>query len=189
MNGTKELSLCHAWILDNQLGRRNLSDAMRIELALSKMELLRQQAKENQRNAGGDKSVKSGAGALFSKASKHIDTPINVHKAVAKESGVSDGTIHSYMEISKHGSPELLEGVKTGGLKIGTAHRLLDSEIQKRLKRSKKLYSYIEENIPRKNDPQANREIKARLEGLLKTLESLKEAYNAENTTGYSQGG
>ena len=30
------------WILDNQLGRRNLTDAMRIELAMSKVEMLKQ---------------------------------------------------------------------------------------------------------------------------------------------------
>ena len=46
------------WILENQLGRRNLNDAMRIQLALSKVELLKEQAKKNQSRAGGDKSGK-----------------------------------------------------------------------------------------------------------------------------------
>ena len=38
------------WILDNQLGRRNLTDAMRIELALSKAELLRLRHKSQSRS-------------------------------------------------------------------------------------------------------------------------------------------
>ena len=167
------------WILNNQLGRRNLSDAMRIELAISKTELLRKKAKENQSRAGGDKSVNTGAGALFSKVSKPIEEPINIHKTVASEAGVSDGTVHNYLQIAKQGSPKLLEDVKSGKLKIGTAHRLLNAHIIKQLKHADKLYGYIEKNLPVKNNPKANQEIKERLMGLMEKLEALKEAYNA----------
>ena len=40
------------WIIENQLGRRNLTDAARIELALTKAEMLKEQAKLNQSLAG-----------------------------------------------------------------------------------------------------------------------------------------
>ena len=62
------------WIIENQLGRRNLCDAARIELALCKAELLREQAKQNQSLAGGDKKRD---GSLFTKMTKSdpVDSP------------------------------------------------------------------------------------------------------------------
>ena len=147
------------WILDNQLGRRNITDAMRIELALSKVELLRQKAKDNQIRAGGDKTR---AGALLSEVSKLEEEPINVRKAMADEVGVSEGTIHNYVQITKHGSPELLERVRSGDIKIDTAHRLQVKEIVKQIKRVDELYSCIRRNIPIEGDPVANQEIKAK---------------------------
>jgi len=54
------------WILENQLGRRNLTDAARIELALKKEALLKGLAKEKLSLAGGDKTR---AGALLAKSS------------------------------------------------------------------------------------------------------------------------
>ena len=80
----------------------------------------------------------------LSKVSKPGENPINVHKVVANKAGVSDGTVHMYMQILKHGSQQLIEAVKTGRLKIGTAHRLLDSETIKQLKHADKLYRVIE---------------------------------------------
>ena len=112
------------WILDNQLGRRNLSDVARIELAMQKTELLRQKAKNNQMAAGGDKSR---AGALFSESPKPEHEPTNVHETIAMKAGVSEGTLHNYMQVAKH--PQLLEKVKSGELKIDTAHRLTEKEI------------------------------------------------------------
>ena len=166
------------WILDNQLGRRNLTDAMRIELALSKVELLKAKAKENQKRGaarGGsrkasdksdmanhgastvtcdeDSSLPDGTcdpdGKLFTKSYKQNDAQINVHKAAADEAGISHGTVQNYMEVTKHGSPELIEGVKSGELKIGTAHRLLDKEITKQLNLADKQVRSIVETIPK----------------------------------------
>ena len=174
------------WILDNQLGRRNLTDAMRIELALSKAELLRQRARQNQirggaRGGSSRPSDKPDAThpepaipvadeanilpecpndtdcKLFSLSSKPEKEPINVHKAVANEAGVSDGTLHHYMQIAEHGTPELLESVKSGELKIGTAHRLPDKEI-------------------------TTQDINERLLGLLEKIKHVKDAYDAQPT-------
>ena len=167
------------WILDNQLGRRNLTDAMRIELALGKVELLRQQARENLTRGGRRKSSDSGAEKPFTKVPKQGEEPINVHKAVASEAGVSHGTVQNYMEVVKHGSPELFAGVKGGELKIGTAHRLLDKEIQKQLNHADKLYRYIEENLPTIINPQARQEINSRLSDLQGRLEALRGCGNA----------
>ena len=167
------------WILDNQLGRRNLTDAMRIELALSKVELLRQQARENQVRGGREKSGKSGAEKLLSPVPEQNVPPIDVRNAVASEANVSDGTVHHYMQISKHGSPELLEQVKTGELKIKTAYRLLHKEVIKQLKQAGQLYDYIEECYPIKGNEEANQRIKSRLVDLQRHLATLRGANHA----------
>ena len=187
------------WMLDNQLGRRNLTDAMRIELAISKTELLRQQARENQRRAGGDKSktqAESGVGALFTLSSKPETGPINVHKAVAMEAGVSHGVVQNYMDVVKHGTPELQVEVKSGKLKIGTARRLLDQNyLQKKLKLANRIFYAIERNVTKlraeqqtltpdqlfEGEAAAMEELNARLTNLLKQARELRRAYQCTN--------
>ena len=111
------------WIIENQLGRRNLCDAARIELALCRMELLREQARERQSQAGGDrKSEKS----LYSKRTK-LDPKKTMHvwQTTANDAGVGLATLSRYSQIKKSASPKLLEKVKSGELKIGTAFKML----------------------------------------------------------------
>jgi len=160
------------WILENQLGRRNLTDAMRIELTLNKADMLREKAKANLSLTGGDrKSEKSG----FTKGSKAVDEPINVHKAIAGEADVSHGTLQRYMRIKEDGSPALLEKVKSGEIKIGSAYRMLTKEIEKQLKQVDKLYAYISERVPFGNNEEGNQNIHNRIEGLAGQLQSLLE--------------
>jgi len=84
------------WIVENQLGRRNLTDAMRIELALTKADMLREKAKENLTHGG---RPKIGEEKPLSKSTKPVEEPVNVQKTLAKEAGVSAGTLYSYMRI------------------------------------------------------------------------------------------
>ena len=153
-----------------------MSDAMRIEVALGKAELLRQRAKEKQKKAGGDKTR---AGALLSEVSKPEES-INVRKTVADEAGVSEGTVHNYMQLSKH--PELLEKVKNGELKIDTAHRLQESEIIKQLKRVDRMITFLEKHYPIKGNDAANKEIKEGIIRLLGHIEEIKRSHNEQVT-------
>ena len=121
-------------------------------------------------------SYKSRARNPFSPVAEKDEEPVNVHKAVACDAGVSDGTVHHYMQIAKHGSPELLESVKNGKLKINTARRLLTPEIQKQLRHASKLYCLIEEDLPLVTDPHLIQDIKSRLGDLQQHLHTLMEA-------------
>ena len=106
------------WIINNQLGRRNLSDAMKIKLASQKNEYLKALAKENQSRAGGDKAV-------LTETTKAVDKPINVRKAIANDAGVSEDTVRKYNKIVSEGTPELIRQVENGKIKIGTAYKEL----------------------------------------------------------------
>jgi len=91
------------WIVQNQLGRRNLVNAMRIKLALHMEALLQEKAKKN-RNG-------------------NQDAPVHVRKTIAKEAGVSEQTVYRYMRIRELGTPTLIQEVEAGEKTIGKAYR------------------------------------------------------------------
>ena len=131
------------WILGNQLSRRNLNDAARIEMALLKTDMLREKAQRNQ-VAGGRK----GGSKLSTKVSKPEIETVDVRGNTAFDACVGEGTLQRYLDIKKDGSPELLSKVKSGDLKIGTAHRLLTKEILKQLTLADKMLSVIQDAKP-----------------------------------------
>jgi len=154
------------WILENQLGRRNLTDAARIEVALSKAELLREKARRNQSRAGIDRQR---GVQLLSKTSKSPNEPLHVQKTLANEAGVSEGTLYNYMQIKQNAGPKLLSRVQSGEIKIGTAHRMLGKEILKQLRHADKAYAFIAKNI----DCDGSDEIRGRLSELSNQLNAL----------------
>jgi len=80
------------WIAENQLGRRNLSNAVRIELASRRAELLKAKG------------------------------PINVRKTIAEAAGVSEQTVYRYMKIVGSADVDTLERLRRGEIKIGTVY-------------------------------------------------------------------
>jgi len=134
------------WMLENQLGRRNLNDAQRIELALCKEEVLREKAKERQAQAGGDrKSEKSLPPKKTNSSNEHGE----VRDFIAKDANVSHGTVQNYKQIKNSGDADLLQKVLSGELKIGTAFRLLEPELNRQLDKVDEMLAYIKEYLPR----------------------------------------
>jgi len=179
------------WILENQLSRRNLNDAARIELALLKVDMLREKARRKQSYAGGDKTKKpgdKGAGALSAKVSKPELETAHVRKAIADEVGVSERTLHSYMQIKKHGTPQLQAAVQSGQLKIGTAHRLLSKEILRQLTHAGKMLAFIKSARPPEGYEAADPEIHAKLTNLAKSMTALLEKLDEQDNQA-NQGG
>lgn len=100
------------WIINNQLGRRNLNSFQRGELAFQICELIQEQAKENQKSAGG---------AVPQKSAEPIDT----RKELAKIAGVSHDTIDKVKKISAQASPEDLDKLRSGETTINAISRKL----------------------------------------------------------------
>jgi len=92
------------WILENQLGRRNLTNAVRIKIALQKASMLRIKAKHNRSTPGCE--------------------PIVVRKTVANDAGVSERTVYKYMKIQELGGHKLLQQVDAGEYTIGKAYNM-----------------------------------------------------------------
>jgi len=95
------------WIAENQLGRRNLSNATRIDIASRMSEMLRQKAKKNL--------------ALKEKVAE----PVNVQKSIAAAAGVSEQMVHRYMKILGCADAKMVEKLRNGELRINTAYNQL----------------------------------------------------------------
>ena len=102
------------------------------------------------------------------------EEPIDIRSAIAAEAGVSRGTVQNYMEIAKHGPPELLEQVQSGALKIGKAHSMLHKEVMKRMKYADGLLNYLDRHLPIEDDEEANKKIMAQLWELHLMLSQLR---------------
>ena len=163
------------WILENQLNRRNLNDAARIEIALQKEEILREKAQRNLTRGG--RKGKNNPLSASSKPEKVPEIaalePIHVQKMIAGEAGVSEGNLYNYLQIKEHGSPALLAKVQSGELKIGTAHRLLEKELLKQLRQGDKLLKYIKKAMPEEGYKAAAPDIHERLVNLHASISNL----------------
>jgi N6-adenosine-specific RNA methylase IME4/transcriptional regulator with XRE-family HTH domain len=98
------------WIVRNQLGRRNISDFVRAELALVAKPLIEARAKANQKGGQG--------GVLLS---QNLAEAIDTRAELAALAGVSHTNISKVERIKESAAPELLDAVRAGDVSINTA--------------------------------------------------------------------
>ena len=99
-----------AWMIRNQLGRRNLPNYERARLALRLKEAVAAEAKEKQREAGGAVRQKSDKAAVDTK------------KELAKVAGVSHDTIHKVDVIEQKAPEEVKAQLRRGEVSINKAY-------------------------------------------------------------------
>jgi DNA-binding XRE family transcriptional regulator len=103
------------WIIRNQLNRRNITAYQRSELVLILEPMLREKAKENQREHGNTAPGQSKT--LLQNSVEAIDT----QKELAKAAGVSHDTIYKVKAIHEHGIEPLQDMARSGEISINTA--------------------------------------------------------------------
>lgn len=106
-----------AWIVDNQLGRRNLTDFARGELALKKKDAIAAKARKNQANSTG------GANPQLRQNSDEA-APIRTDEALAADAGVSRDTIRKIETVTKQAPEAIKQSARSGGLSVNRAHDL-----------------------------------------------------------------
>ena len=109
------------WIINNQLGRRNLNKADAILLAQRKTAITAEEAKAKQLSTlkqNQDRSIQM---------DKTEEPPINTQKEVAKIAGVSTGTVARFEEVQKK-KPELVDKIRHGEMTIGGAYKEVKRE-------------------------------------------------------------
>jgi N6-adenosine-specific RNA methylase IME4 len=98
------------WVVNNQLGRRNITDFVRAELALRAKPVIEARAKANQ---------KGGQGGVLLLA--NLPEAIDTRAEIASMSGVSERNISKVERIKETASPELLAAVRAGDVSINAA--------------------------------------------------------------------
>jgi DNA modification methylase len=104
------------WMINNQFGRRNLSNYQRSVLALQLEDVFREKAKENQGKRTDIKQI--------SAESK----PIETRQEVAKVANVSHDTIAKVKKIEAAATPEVKARLNTGQMSINEAYKEIKKE-------------------------------------------------------------
>lgn len=103
-----------AWILMNQLSRRNLTDFQRNEVVLKYEKMIAKQMKERQIASGKEYGKGIGDDQLIHTYSDKTST----RKELAKYAGTSEGSIQRTKMILDKGTPEQIEQVRKGEVSI-----------------------------------------------------------------------
>ncbi|WP_343741987.1 hypothetical protein [Herbaspirillum huttiense] len=128
------------WMIDNQLGRRSVSDFQRGMLALRKRDIIAARTKAEATPAK-NTSTEESEGAAASEATAASDDPwhaddntgrIKTREDIARAAGISSATIGQIDRIRKTAAPELVEAVRNGAISINAAAAVatLPSEAQ-----------------------------------------------------------
>ena len=116
------------WILENQLGRRNLTDFGRNEIALRYKAVIARKAKENQSEGG--KVGASKTNGVWSNDQKPTD-PVNTREEIAKIAGTNGSSVRRTEFILKNGTTEEIDRARQGGK--GNSQGTITEEIKKRI--------------------------------------------------------
>jgi hypothetical protein len=103
------------WILRNQLGRRNLTDFQRTEIALKMKPLIEVKAREAQTRKPAD----------FVRQNS-VEQNIRTDSTVADLAGVSRDTVRKVEKIQEQAAPEVVQAARSGGLSIHLASQVAD---------------------------------------------------------------
>ena len=109
------------WIIKNQFGRRNINNATRAMLALELEPLIKEKAKENLSESGGDRKSETAKSGLQN--SVKAIKPINTQKEVADIAGLSHSTIHEAKKVKESGNQEVIDKMKAGTMSIHKAYK------------------------------------------------------------------
>jgi len=119
----KNRSQVKEWIIENQFGRRNISNFTRAELALELEDLFKEKAKENLKLSKG--RGKKGLATLPKVK------PENTREEVAKKAKVSSRTIGKVKTIQKKATPEQKKRLKSGEETINKIYNEIKKEEKK----------------------------------------------------------
>lgn len=98
------------WMLEQQLGRRNLSPEEKYDIVQKFKDMFQKRAKENQSSGGkGQSNLKE----------------VNVQKEMAKATGVSVGSYYKLDYVKKHGSKEINQQLHDKEISIDKAYQMV----------------------------------------------------------------
>jgi ParB-like chromosome segregation protein Spo0J len=179
------------WIINNQLGRRNIATLDRIALVAEREKIIRRIAKANQSAAGQQSMFGRLFGAKLLTKSSKAEEPINTRKQSAAEAGVAemtyaDGKIVLDAVSKGELSPTIVEDIRAGEASISGVAKALKGKSGDKPTRKPKPKASGWQTIFRgftaavrrliKRDPQRRAEIAAELRRLADEFEAGERA-------------
>jgi hypothetical protein len=116
-NGIANREEAKLWIINNQLGRRNLNDYQRTRLELQKKPLIAARAKEQQ-----------GTRTDIPSTLTEGLTPIDTREEIARKADVSTGTVHKVAKILDKADDETKAQLERGETSINAAYQQIRRE-------------------------------------------------------------
>jgi len=130
------------WMINNQFGRRNLSNYQRSVLALQLEEVFSDKAKKNLKISGQN----FGKGLQISAEPIEIK-PVDTRKEVAKVANVSHDTIAKVKKIEAVATPEVKAQLSTGEISINQVYQEIKKEEKKAEHTAKVLEARVETKV------------------------------------------
>mgnify|MGYP006431934355 CR=1 FL=1 len=128
----KDLDAVKVWMINNQDGRRNLTDGWKYELSQTKKEILAKQGKEKQateNNKWRDQTPLS----TIDKSEKH-----NTRDEIANDLGWSTGKVAMADKVWKEAEPEVKEKIKNNEVSFNQAYNDIKKQEKKQELQAKK---------------------------------------------------
>lgn len=144
------------WMIDTQLGRRNLTNIQRIEIAEKYRKSVKKKAEENKKLAmerarmENPNNKEEQFPTILPTTVKAIDT----RKELAKIAGVSEGTYNKGKKILESDNEVIKQKVKSGEIKINTAYNEL---FPKNKNKEEKEVDNIEDNMKMEDIKEINK--------------------------------
>jgi N6-adenosine-specific RNA methylase IME4/ParB-like chromosome segregation protein Spo0J len=138
----EDLNAVKIWMVNNQLGRRNLQDFVRGELFSIIEEILKQKGNDEKAKAGGDK--KSLLSIIDKSDIKTTEERHNTQKIIAEKLGWSTGKKAMFDIVKTKAPEEVKEKLRTGEVSINQAYKEIKKE-EKKVERVELIQKQIED--------------------------------------------
>jgi len=116
IDSVEDLDEARAWVIRNQLARRNLTESQRAMYAVQLEEIFAAQAKKRMAEGG------RAGGKSAAKGSAHLPTPsVHAAKEAAAAAQVSPRTVQAAKKVKASGTPKLQEAVRSGQASVSAA--------------------------------------------------------------------
>lgn len=136
------------WMINTQLGRRNLIPAQRILIVQKFRDRVKEEARIRQRVAG--EEFGNGKSSSSPKGEKLNVKKVHTEKELAKMARVGYGTQARFDQVMKYGDEDLKQKVLTGEMKITPAYDILKAK-KDDIKRQEVIKGIIDEVKSEKN--------------------------------------
>lgn len=139
------------WMLDVQLGRRNLNKAQRVLAAEKFRKYYERQARENM-SEGGSKAAPGKRVVQMDKPFEN-EEKIDVRKNLSQKAGVGSGTYYRCKTVLDSDNEELKQQMLSGEITINAAYNMVKEDVKKKDETENENIKEVESSVP-ENHPE-----------------------------------